>query len=188
METYEIHNREVLLKGLATCAGECCKDDCPYYGKTSNGTSCRARLLEDAMAALVKDKNDLDEMEAAARTFREERDKLNQALTAVIQHRDELAADKDMLREENKSLRKQRDNADAALDGMRIELERLTADNKRFRMLCQEKTDQQSARSDDLVEKCETYRAEANYWTGRAEGLLEVIKTLFGAEEASADE
>ena len=224
METYEIHNRELLMRGLEKCAGpDCCKETCPYYGRARGSKSCRATLLEDAVAALTKDKDDLDALEAAANTYRDERDKLRegwhdlcderdkmakeyeelndyalavekegqkaraewdklkQEITCYIQQRERAEADLHVVREQSKNLR-------AAMDGMRIELERLTEDNKRLRTLCQGITDRPSVCSGDLAEKCETYRAEANYWTGRAEGLLEVIKTLFGAEEAPADE
>lgn len=165
METYEIHNREVLLKSMETCARECCKDDCPYYGKTGNGTSCRARLLMDAMAALTKDKDDLDEMEAAARTFREERDKLNQAITAVAQHRDELAADKDMLREENKSLRNERDILNDEITKLTEKLE-----------AAEDKTDRPSARDKELMEEVGKLIGQAKYQEGRADALAEIVE------------
>lgn len=42
-----------LMKGLEACAGpDCCKDGCPYYGKTTGAMTCRARLLADASIAI----------------------------------------------------------------------------------------------------------------------------------------
>ncbi len=160
METYEIHNREAMLKGMKTCAKECCNADCSYYGKTGNGKTCRARLLEDAMAALVKDKNDLDEMETAARTFREERDKLrgeNEELKeyalALEKEGQEARADRDKLKQEMICYIQQRDQAAADLHAVREQ-------NKNLRETCQVQQDRLIEERDAFGRECVSLTAE----------------------------
>ena len=81
-----------LLKGLEMCAGpECCKDGCPYYGETTGGTTCRARLLMDASVAVMNERanavaalQDRDAVEKENEVLRErcrEKDKLCQGKT-----------------------------------------------------------------------------------------------------------
>jgi len=157
METYEIHNREVLLKAMETCAGPECGTGCPYKDKSKGGKSCRTVLLEDAMAALVKDKGDIDDLEAAARTVCEERDKLNKDLTFVIQQRDELAADKEMLRIDR--------------DALREEITKMTEK----REATEYETDRPSVCDGKLAEEVGKLIAQAKYQEGRADTLAEIV-------------
>jgi len=159
---------------------------------------------------LCKEREGLKEyalaLEKEGQEARADRDKLKQEITCYIQQRERAEADLHAVREQNKALIEARDalvrkasDMNSQNDELRKECDMLTT---RCTVLQNEinalvlkmggkhdgKTDRPSVGSDDLAEKCETYRAEANYWTGRAEGLLEVIKTLFWAEEAPADE
>lgn len=124
-----------LMKGLEACAGpDCCGEHCPYYGETRGGKTCRAWLLHDAAAAianeeagsdtllellhnteaerdaLAKECGELKEyalaLEKEGQEARAERDKLNQNLTAIIQHRDELdAANNNLIRQRDDLIR-----------------------------------------------------------------------------------
>lgn len=95
MEKYE-----KLFKGLEMCAGPECSTDCPYHGETRGGKTCRAWLLNDAALALAGE-------EILANDRKVELDELQQNYTFVIQHRDDLAADNNALKEECKRLRQQ---------------------------------------------------------------------------------
>lgn len=169
MDTYEIHNREVLLKAMETCAGPECGAACPYKDKSRGGKSCRTVLLEDAMAALVKDKNDLDEMEAAARTFREERDGLKEyALVvekegqearkerdALFQERLALLEDRGALGAQNEKLRAERDDLRATCQ---VQQDRLLEERGAFGRECAALT----AENKTLHERCQVQQNEIN--------------------------
>lgn len=203
-----------LLKGLEKCAGpECCKDGCPYYNTTTGGMTCRARLLLDANIAItneqaraVEAEEQLQDTKEALDTVKAEYEALEESARSVSAHRDAIDRDREevyqhrnRLIKENEVLQGALDNLGKAHQNLCTVRDALAAENKALHNEIDAlvlkmggkqdgKTDRPSVCSDDLAEKCETYRAEANYWTGRAEGLLEVIKTLFGAEKAPADE
>lgn len=133
MEKYEIHNREKMLKAMAVCAGPDCGVQCPYHGKGVGTKTCRTLLLEDAMAALAKDKNDLDDLEAAANTYRDERDKLREGWHDLCDEREglkeyalalekegqEARADRDKLKQEITCYIQQWEQAEADLHAVR---------------------------------------------------------------------
>lgn len=94
-----------LFKGLEMCAGPDCSTDCPYHGETRGGKTCRAWLLNDALAAIAGEQAKNYALEQETNRASVERDKLNENITCIIQHRDELAAERDMLRAECNTLR-----------------------------------------------------------------------------------
>lgn len=48
-----MNKHEKLLKALEMCAGPDCSTECPYYGETRGGKTCRSWLLNDAAVALL---------------------------------------------------------------------------------------------------------------------------------------
>jgi len=170
-----------LLKGLEVCAGpDCCKDGCPYYGKTTGGMTCRARLLADAAIAINNEQTlrksaeeglrnvveALDIAETVNNNIRADRESLSKELEKVDEGyrsmTNELArlhADVDDLEAANNTLRAER-------DGLRIELE----------MLRKGKTDRPSV----------GIEGSTAYWCGRADALAEVVSSIVG--EASGHE
>lgn len=181
METYEIHNREVLLKAMETCAGPGCGDACPYKDKSKGGKSCRTVLLEDAMAALVKDKGDLDDLEAAAKTYRDERDGLKEYALVLEKEGQEARAKGDKLRAELDGLVVER----VALIEGRGELgakneelrKELAAVNNGYRMMTNEMADLQAiVRAKD--EDVRHYLDERNALSRECTALTVENKTL----------
>lgn len=77
-----------LNKALRICAGPGCGDECPYYGETKGGKTCRAWLLNDAEIAL------------AAK---------NAENAALAEEVNRIAAELDKLTVENEELRKERE-------------------------------------------------------------------------------
>lgn len=94
-----------LFKGLEMCAGPDCGTDCPYNGETRGGKTCRVWLLNDALAAIAAKEAENQALAEEVNRIAVERDKLNENLTCIIQHRDDLAADKEVLRVECNTLR-----------------------------------------------------------------------------------
>lgn len=154
-----------LMKGLEKCAGpECCKDGCPYYGETTGGMTCRARLLLDAGVAIVKEQG--------------------RAIAAEAE-RDALHTDVDDLEAATNTLRTER-------DGMRIELAKLAAENNTMHERCQVQqneinalvlklgkqegeTDRPSVCNAEIMEEVGRLIAEAKYQEGRADTLAEIV-------------
>lgn len=173
METYEIHNREVLLKAMEVCAGPDCSTACPYKDKSRGGKSCRTVLLEDAMAALVKDKNDLDEMEAEYKTIHEERGTLyalNKAMEednrSVRAHRDAIAADQAALTVENRTLRERCQVQQNEINAMVLKM-----GGKQ-----DGKTDRPSVCDRELMQEAGKLIAQAKYQEGRADALAAIVE------------
>lgn len=156
METYEIHNREVLLKALEICAGPDCHKSCPYNGRGARNKSCRSVLLEDAMAALTKDKADLDEMEASAIAYRDERDKLMEGWHDLCEERDKRGKECEELKEYALALEKEGQEARANGDKLREELATV---NDQYRRMTTELS-RLHADVDDLEAANHTLRAE----------------------------
>ena len=50
-------NYAKVYKALEMCAAPDCDVECPYYGETRGGKSCRAWLLNDAAVALAKEES-----------------------------------------------------------------------------------------------------------------------------------
>ena len=158
-----------LMKGLEVCAGpDCCKDGCPYYGETTGAMTCRARLLLDANIAIVNEQaraaeadehivslnKDIDDLEAANNTYRDERDK--------------LAAD-------NMELRKECDMLATRCTVLQNEINALVL---KMGGKYDGKTDRQSV--DEAMENlaCEVarYRAEAAYARGKADAWAAIVE------------
>lgn len=174
METYEIHNREVLLKAMETCAGPECGAACPYKDKSRGSKSCRTVLLEDAMAALAKDKDDLDAMEAAARTFREERDGLKEYALAVEKEGQEDRKERDALFQERLALLEDRGTLGAQNEELRKELATV---NNSFRMMTNEMADLKAiirAKDEDVHH----YLEDRNALARECASLTEENKTM----------
>ena len=149
-----------LMKGLEVCAGpECCKDGCPYYGETTGGMTCRARLLMDARIAIDNEQALHESAEEGLRNAVEELGKLN--------------ADVDDLEAANNTIRAER-------DGMRIELakmaeERTTLLNEIHTMRHGE-TDRPSVEDKELMAEVCKMICEAKYQEGRADALAEIVE------------
>lgn len=183
-----------LMKGLEVCAGpDCCKDGCPYYGKTTGGMTCRARLLADAAIAINNElalhesaeehivllHADAANLEAAHKAVRAERDKL-------LEDNKTLHADVDDLEAANNTIRAER-------DGLRFELEHTRnlnreLDTELHRTQQREtalllKNDVNGAKTD---RRSVGFDGSTAYWCGRADALAEVVSSIVG--EASGHE
>lgn len=169
-----------LMKGLEVCAGpDCCKDGCPYYGKTTGAMTCRARLLADAAIAINN--------ERALRESAEE------GLRNAVEELDKLHADVDDLEAAANTLRAERNGLLAERDAYANECKALTLENKTLHERCQvqqneinalvlklgkqdDKTDRPSALHDDLVKQIGELVAHANYQQGRADTLAKIVE------------
>jgi len=205
MEKYEIHNREKMLKAMAVCAGPDCGVQCPYHGKSVGTKTCRTLLLEEAMAALVKDKGDIDDLEAAANTFREERDGLKEYALVLEKEGQEARACGDKLREECERLAADlekeiegRRSVEAHRDAIAADQAALHAENKALREkmevlrdtnrsldreLCRlqhdmlkGETDRPSVKDKELMAEVCKMICEAKYQEGRADALAEIVE------------
>ena len=156
METYEIHNREVLLKALEICAGPDCNKECPYYNRSAKAKTCRSMLLEDVMAALTKDKADLDEMEASAIAYRDERDKLIEGWHDLCEERDKRGKECEELKEY--ALAPENEGQEARANGDKLR-EELATVNDQYRRMTTELS-RLHADVDDLEAANHTLRAE----------------------------
>lgn len=139
-----------LMKGLEVCAGpECCKDGCPYYGETTVGMTCRARLLRDAEIAINNEQAlhesaeealahrnedvarlqaDADNREAAYKTIRNERDKLRQECEELKEYALALEKEGQEARANGDKLREELATVNNKYRQMTVELSRLHAD------------------------------------------------------------
>ena len=160
MEKYE-----KLFKGLEMCAGPECHEECPYHGETRGGKTCRAWLLNDAAVALASE-------ESRAEACMTERDKLNQDITFIIQQRDNLAADNNVLRtvkaELDEELHRTQQREAALLKG-----EVVSKPEK------PQKPEPGLAETMDIALKA-TMRAE--YWRGQAEAMKEFMRFYLGGQ------
>lgn len=142
-----------LMKGLEVCAGpDCCKDGCPYYGKTTGGMTCRARLLLDAKIAINNE-------QALRESAEEEMARLH--------------VDVDDLEAANNTIRAER-------DGMRVELakmaeERTTLLNE-IHTMRQGETDRPSVEDKELMAEVCKMICEAKYQEGRADAPAEIVQ------------
>ena len=183
METYEIHNREVLLEAMATCAGPDCGTACPYKDKSGGGKSCRMVLLEAAMAALTKDKDDLDALEAAARTFREERDSLKEYALVVEKEGQEARAERDALFQERLALLEDRGTLGA-------QNEKLRAERDDLRASCRVQQDRLIEERDAFGKECAALTAENKTLHERCTVLQNEINALalkLGKQDSKTD-
>lgn len=164
-------------------------------------------LRESAEEEMARLHADVDDLEAANNTYRAERDglkeyalvlekegqearakcdKLNQELTAVIQHRDELAADIHHIRETREDLIKANEKVRGNNEELRKECDmmatRCTVLQNEINALVLKfgkqdgETDRPSALSDDLAKQIGELVAHANYQQGRADVLAAIVE------------
>lgn len=194
-----------LMKGLEVCAGpDCCKDGCPYYGKTTGDMTCRARLLADASSAI---NNERALRESAEKKMRNAVETLGIAETVnnnLRNERDERSKECKELKEYALALEKEGQEARAKGDKLREELAKV---NDQYRQMTTELS-RLHADVDDLEAVNHTLRAERNglrievemmrqektdrrsvgfdgstaYWCGRADALAEVVGHMFEGE------
>lgn len=155
MEKYE-----KLFKGLEMCTGPECSTDCPYYGETRGGKTCRAWLLNDAAAALVAQKGRADELQSD--------------YTFVIKNREELAAHNNALKEECKRLHERCQVQQSEIDALVLRLGKAEGQKP-------------APVAKGTVEGVARLLADANYWRGQADALKWLVSFYFSDNAAEDD-
>lgn len=163
-----------LMKGLEVCAGpDCCKDGCPYYGKTTGGMTCRARLLLDANIAINNEHARADAAEDEMARLHADVDDLEAAANTLRADRDGMRAERDAYANECKALTREVNILHERCQVQQNEINALLLKNSKQ----DAKTDRPSVGFDGSLA----------YWCGRADALAEVV-SQFAAGEASGNE
>lgn len=156
-----MENRENIIKAMGICMEPGCSEACPYHGKSNGTKSCRAVLLEEALAELVglmaDNENlnaEMDDLEAANHTLRAERDTMRLELEET---RPALKA----ARTESDILHQRCHVQQNEIDALVLKLGKQ-----------EEKTDRRSVGFD----------GSTAYWCGRADALAEVVGHMFEGE------
>lgn len=178
-----------LMKGLEVCAGpDCCKDGCPYYGKTTGNMTCRARLLADAAIAInnelalresaeeglqnaVERLGELDTINtticAERENLRKKLVELNQELTCTIQQWERAGADLHVVREQNMNMNAELSKLHADVDDLEAAANTLRADRDGMR-----------AERDAYANECKALTREVNILHERCQVQQNEINAL----------
>lgn len=161
-----------LMKGLEVCAGpDCCKDGCPYYGKTTGGMTCRARLLLDAKIAIDNEHALRESAEEGLRNAVEELDKLHADVDDLEAANNTYRDERDKLAANNMELRKECDMVVTRCQVLQNEINALV-----LKLGKQDgKTDRPSACDKELMEEVGKLIGQAKYQEGRADALAEIV-------------
>lgn len=175
-----------IIKAMAECAGPDCGLTCPYKDKSAGAKSCRAVLLEDAIAAL---QNEMAGNETFAEAFNVtcgERDKL-------VEDNKTLNAEMDDLEAVTNTLRAERDGMRAERDAYANECKALTREVNILHERCQVQQNEinalllKNSKQDAKTDRPSVgFDGSLAYWCGRADALAEVVSSIVG--EASGHE
>lgn len=197
-----------LMKGLEVCAGPtCCKDGCPYYGKTTGSMTCRARLLLDANIAITNEQGraeeakeqladaieELDEERLTNSNLEAENDKLREeakwacnelekvveARRSVEAHRDAIASDREEITRERDKLREDNKTLHADVDDLKAATNALRADRDGMR-----------AERDAYANECKALTREVNILHERCQVQQNEINALLlknGKQDTKTD-
>lgn len=150
-----------IIKAMGECAGPDCGVTCPYKDKSAGGKSCRALLLEDAIAALVGEMADNE-------TLNGEVDDLEAVNNTIRAERDGMRAERDAYANECKALTME----------VNVLHERCQVQQNEINALLL-KNDKQDTKTDRPSVGIEGSTA---YWCGRADALAEVVGHCFARE------
>lgn len=147
-----------LMKGLEMCAGPECSNECPYYGETGGGRTCRSWLLHDASAAIINEQGKAE---------------------AALQDRDAVEAENDSLRERCKEKDKLLADLHTRCQVQQNEINAL--------VLRLGKAEGQKPEPVllEAVEGATSLIGEASYWHGYADALKWYIHDRFSGYAAS---
>ncbi len=156
-----MENRENIIKAMGICMEPGCSEACPYHGKSNGTKSCRAVLLEEALAELV----------------------------GLMADNENLNSEMDDLEAANNTLRAERDGLRLELEEKRPALKAAQVENDILHQRCQVqqneinvlllKNGEKDAKTDRPSVGIESTTA---YWCGRADALAEVVGHCFAGE------
>lgn len=183
-----------LMRSLEICAGpDCCKDGCPYYGETTGGTTCRARLLLDANIAINNEQALRESAEEENSKLREscrvQQDRLIEERAAFGRECAALTADNKTLREELAKLHTDVDDLEAATNTLRAERDMLKVECNTLHMRNQVQQNEINALllknggQDVKTDRPSVgFEGSTAYWCGRADALSDVMSRYFFGE------
>ena len=161
-----------LNKGLITCAGPDCGEECPYRDETKGGKTCRAWLLTDAQVAIAAKEAENAALAEEVERITAERDKLRKECDALLGKLNYLAEERDKLRADN-------DDLEAVVKTLQ---ERCQVQQNEINALLlragEGKTDQKSV-SIDVAKSIGEMIAQAKYQEGRADALWDFVEKYF---------
>lgn len=188
-----------LNKGLITCAGPDCGEECPYRDETKGGKTCRAWLLTDAQVAIAAKEaenaalaEEVERITAERDNLRKECEELKEYALALEKEGQEARANVDKLRKECDTLLGKLNYLAEERDKLRTDNDDLEAVVKTLQERCQvqqneinalllrageDKTDRKSV--SDMAEEVGKLVAHANYQQGRADALWDFIEKYF---------